>query len=645
MPGRSTALVASAMVVAGLGIGGCGREAPKADTTGRISEFGKYEGYSEEKYSGWVRHSQYITMRDGVKLAVDIVRPAVDGVAVDDPYPVLWTHSRYHRNPDAIARFFAEMARREAEAKGEEYEAPDLPEGVISQVDASPFLQRMVKEGYVVVSVGVRGSGASYGRYEGLFSPNETADAYDIMEWISSQPWCDGNLGMWGGSYLGITQYMAASTGHPALKAIFPNVALFDMYDALYAGGIYREDMIDHWGKLTRTLDVEALAPVVDEDPDGKMRAEAIAQHQDNWDVIEEFGAAEFRDHDTASFAWSRHSPSSVLDRMNRSGVAAYHWGGWFDVFAMDEGLWFVNWTGPDKMGMGPWSHSTSWPAVDEERGRIAGAEHHRWFDYWLKGIDNGIMDEPPIHYAVIDVPGETWSWTSASSWPPAGVHTESFFFVGGPSGSVGSANDGLLVAEAPAGAGGADRYTVDLTTTTGASSRWDNAVGAGTMVYPDMTANDEKSLTYTTAPLERDLTVVGHPVVNVYLTSSASDGDVHALLEEVDAEGVSHYLSEGMLRISHRHTTKAPWDNLGLPYQESFEGDVDPLEPGEVAELRFDLEPSAVLFNAGNRVRVTIMGSDHDNTEAPPGGTPTIRLLHDAEHPSRIELPVLRGQ
>jgi putative CocE/NonD family hydrolase len=310
----------------------------------------------------------------------------------------------------------------------------------------------------------------------------------------------------------------------------------------------------------------------------------------------------------------------------------------------MGEGLWFVNWTGPDKMGMGGWSHANSWPPVDAERAVIEGIEHHRWFDFWLKGIDNGIMDEAPINYAVVDVPGQTWSWSTADSWPPAEASTASFFFAAGPSGSVGSVNDGLLGTEAPADAG-ADEYTVNLTTTTSAASRWDNAVGAGTMVYPDMTANDEKSLTYTTAPLERDLTVVGHPVVTLFVTSSASDGDFVALLEEVDAGGVSQYLSEGMMRVSHRTPATAPWDNLGLPYQTSFKGDLDPLEPGEMAELRFDLQPLAVLFNAGNRIRVTIMGTDKDNTETPPGGTPTIQLHRSKDLASRIELPVLGGE
>ena len=120
------------------------------------------------------------------------------------------------------------------------------PGTVISYVEMVPALQRLVRHGYVFVAVAVRGSGASFGRYEGLFSPAETRDAYDAMDWIVAQPWSDGNVGMWGASYLGITQYMAASTHHPALKAIVPNVALFDFYDVIYPGGVHRDDMIRH---------------------------------------------------------------------------------------------------------------------------------------------------------------------------------------------------------------------------------------------------------------------------------------------------------------------------------------------------------------------------------------------------------------
>jgi len=161
-----------------------------ADDEGKISEFGRYKGYSTPRFEEWVNTSQYLEMRDGVKLAIDVVRPAVNGEPVDERFPVVWTHSRYHRNPRELARFFN----------------PDADVSDInSMVDAQSGLQRLVRHGYVVAAVGVRGSGASYGQFEGLFSPDETRDSYEIIEWLASQPWSDGNVGMFGGSYLGIT--------------------------------------------------------------------------------------------------------------------------------------------------------------------------------------------------------------------------------------------------------------------------------------------------------------------------------------------------------------------------------------------------------------------------------------------------------
>ena len=632
---------------------------PESSMAERVSEFGRYEGYSEARFDSWVRTSEYVTVRDGTRLAVDIVRPAVGGTVSDEAHPVVWTHSRYHRTPANLAAALpgsdeaGAETRSEAEAQAEP-EAQDAPHAdpapIISMVDGNPPLMRLVQHGYVVVAVGVRGSGASFGRYEGLFSPAETRDAYDIIDWIAGQPWSDGNVGMFGGSYLGITQYMAASTGHPALKAIFPNVALFDMYDALYPGGVYRKDMIDHWGLLTRTLDLTVQAPPVDRDEDGSLLAAAIAEHEGNWDVEKQFAAARFRDHDTPDFAWARHNPSSFLDEMNASGAAAYHWGGWYDVFAMDAALWYRNWTGPDFMGMGPWSHAYQPPGMAEERARLETVEQHRFFDRFLKGVDNGITDEPGVRYALID-DWDRWTWSFADDWPPADAVATRYSFAEGPSGSVSSVNDGVLEVategggtQTEAGDGAAfDEYQVDLTTTTGSASRWDNAVGQGPMVYPDLAPNDAKSLTYTTAPLDADLAVVGHPVASLYISADATDADIYVLLEEVTPDGLSRYVSEGTMRASHRAAAPAPWDNLGLPYQVSATGDMVPLVPGEVTEISLDLQPTATLFNAGNRIRITVMGADADNTEAPPV-TPRIKVYRSAEYPSGIVIPVLGG-
>jgi predicted acyl esterase len=578
---------------------------------GRVSEFGRYEGYSEAVYNGWVNTSRYLEMRDGVRLAVDITFPALNGEIADGRFPVVWTHSRYHRNPGALARFFAP-------------EGAEVPE-IHSMVDAQEDLQLLVKHGYVVAAVQVRGGGASFGTYQGLFSEAETDDAREMIEWFATQPWSDGNVGMYGGSYLGITQYMAASEGHPALKAIFPNVAGMDMYDQLYPGGVYRSDMIDHWGGLTRNLDVEWPAPPVQGDEDGTplLRA-AIAEHENNWDVGKEYGSGTFRDHDVPTLTWLEHGPTGVLE-------------------VLDALLYWANYEGPQKVGIGAWSHGAMPDsALMAHRAHLTTIEQLRWFDYWLKGIDNGIMDESPVHYAVMNDPGD-WTWESSDTWPIPGTEETRFYLGEGPSGSVESVNDGVLTIEPPAGDAPFDTYQVDLTTTTGTTTRWDNAVGgAPLMIYEDLAPNDRKSLTYTTPPLEEDLTVTGHPLVSLWMTSSTNDGEIIVLLEEVDESGVARYVTEGVLRASHRRLAEAPWgDNMGLPFQRSFREDREPLPAGEPAEVIMDLLPTATVFNAGKRIRVTIMGADADNLELPEGA-PTYHVYRGGAHPSSIVLPVV---
>ncbi|MDH3732553.1 MAG: CocE/NonD family hydrolase [Gemmatimonadota bacterium] len=598
---------------------------------GRISEFGRYEGYSQARFDSWVTSSRYLEMRDGVRLAIDVTRPAVNGAAVDEPLPVLWTHSRYHRNPGAVVRMFNPDVPPE-----------DLPV-IRSMVDAQEDLAELVRHGYVVAAVGVRGSGASFGRYEGLFSEAETDDAVEIIEWLASQPWSDGNVGMFGGSYLGITQYMAASRKPEALKAIFPNVAALDIYDLLYPGGVYRDDMMDHWGDLTRDLDTNVPAPPVDGDVEGVLLRQAMEEHEQNWDVQVEYPAGRLRDYDEPQLSWMEHGPTGVLDDVREAAVPAYHWNGWYDVFVLDATLWYANYAGPQKLGIGAWSHGGMPDSLlMAERLRIGTVEQHRWFDYWLKGIQNGVLDEPSVHYAIMVDPGD-WRWVSADAWPPSSV-SRTFRFAGGSTRSVASVNDGGLTEmdEAPGG-DAYDEYDVDLTTTTGTATRWDNAVGgAPLMRYPDLGPNDAKALTYTTEPLARDLTVTGHPVATLYVTSSADDADFFVLLEEVYPDGRSRYVTEGVLRASHRATGEAPWgDNLGLPFQRSFAEDLVPLLSDEPTELVMDLHPTSTVFNAGNRVRVTIMGADADNAEERFATPPRIRVYRTAEHPSRIVLPV----
>jgi putative CocE/NonD family hydrolase len=188
------------------------------------------------------------------------------------------------------------------------------------------------------------------------------------------------------------------------------------------------------------------------------------------------------------------------------------------------------------------------------------------------------------------------------------------------------------------------DVYAVDPTTTTGTTSRWDNAVGdAAVTSYPHLAENDRRCLTYTTEPLEQDVAVVGHPLARLFVASSAEDAEVIVLLEEVGAKGDVRYVTEGVLRGSHRTLGEAPWNNLGLPFQRGCHADFAALPRDEPTELVLDLHPTANVFDAGHRIRVTLMGADADNVQVLPNANETtLRVFRDAAHPSSIELPIL---
>ncbi|MCZ6598521.1 MAG: CocE/NonD family hydrolase [Planctomycetota bacterium] len=594
--------------------------------TDKVCELGRYEGWTEERFDSYALSSEYV-VAGGQKLAVDVYRPAIDGAATEEALPVLWTYSRYQRaSMVGPSRFSTAMF--------------------------TPWIQAAIHHGYVVVMADMRGCGASFGTWKGLFADDELRDTHALSEWIAEQPWCDGNVGMFGGSYLGITQYLAAGTKPEGLKAIFPEMAMFDEYETMCAGGILRHDLLIQWGKVVKALDGNGLsedmptgpwgnmnAAPVDGDLDQTILAAAIEDHAGNRDVVELMRPLAFRDDFDETAGVRPHvdwTPYRVLGGINESGVTAYHLVGWFDVFTRDAFLWYANLDVPQKLVIGPWSHA-------QNHGLDYTAEHLRFYDHVLKGVDNGVMGEAPIHYWLMGAPkGETWmsTWT----WPLENERPTAFYFRAGPSESVDSANDGTLGVARPTDAGG-DEVVVDYEATSGKPSRWSNAYGDGGILfdYGDMIEMDERGLTYTTMPLDEDLVLTGHPMADLWLTATADDVDVFVFLEEVDAQGKSSYVSEGSLRASHRALAEAPYDRLGLPYHSHRAEDVEPLPAGEPARLLFDLHPTANVFDAGHRLRVTITFADALNVETPRlDPPPTVTILRGGEHASHVRLPVI---
>lgn len=582
------------------------------------AKFGDYKAIALAPYDSWVRSSLYLKMRDGVRLAVDILRPAKKGVVEIKPLPALWTHTRYRR-------------------------ASVVNEKIHSSLEA-PHLLALLQRGYVLASVDVRGSGASFGVSQGIFTPEESQDAYEVTEWLAKQPWCDGKIGMFGGSYLGITQLMAAARKPPHLKAIMPMVALFDLYDMGRPGGVLRDDFIRTWSTLTQFLDLQPGVAPVDEDKEGKLLQVAIEEHKKNRLLIEAMGPLYFRnDKDPLTGASPNQDwqPAGVLKAINESGIPTYLFGGWYDSFTRDQVLLWRNLTVPKRMTIGAWSHSPKDKDISREETVLLTIESLRWYDHWLKGLDTGIQSEDPIFYQVMRGP-KINEWRSAKDWPVAAAKPVNFYLGAGKSGSIASVNDGRLKLAAPTIGRGEDAYQVDYTATSGTTTRWDNAVGGG-YGYPDMAGNDKKGLTYTTGPVLEDLQLTGSPILHLWASSTAKDAVIFAYLEEVDAAGVSTYVTEGVLRASHRALGTAPYDNFGLPYHRGFPEDVQWVVPGQAVELVFEMAPTSVIFDKGNRLRLTLTGADKDNAATPRLElTPTLTIYRDKDRPSSISLPIV---
>jgi putative CocE/NonD family hydrolase len=162
-------------------------------------------------------------------------------------------------------------------------------------------------------------------------------------------------------------------------------------------------------------------------------------------------------------------------------------------------------------------------------------------------------------------------------------------------------------------------------------------------VIYPDRNSTDEKLLCYTSPTLDVDPEVTGHPVITLYVSSTATDGEFFAYLEDVDGKSKVTYVTEGELRAIHRKlsTDPPPYKQVG-PYHSFKRADAMPLAPGQVAELVFGLQPTSYLFKRGHSIRVALAGADKDHFALLPGPPPTWEIQRNAAHASHIDLPVM---
>ena len=594
--------------------------------------FGTYT--SPQIYTGMSVEAFYIPMRDGVRLAVDLHLPAELGP--DDRLPTIVVSTRYWRKKDLRPGF----------------------KWVDGGVNTA--MQFYVERGYAVLNIDVRGTGASFGTRRHEWDKEEVKDGWDIAAWIVSQPWSNEHIGGYGTSYSGTTAELLTVPNHPAVKAVVPRFNEFDVYtDIGFPGGLYLRGFVEEWSKANSFLDanrpplyrlsllerlvmklaVRGVKPV-DADGNKQLLKEAVSDHSDNIQASVLSQGIECCDDRIAAIdvGIDDYSVYRYQQQIEASGAAIYSWGGWFDAVTADGVIRrFLTMSNPQTAVIGAWNHSAGQHASPYDSHANNVIEHWqeslRFFNHYLKNEATGIeadIKSKTLYYFTM---GEE-KWKETSTWPPEGVKMQRWFM----------RENHEISQDMPDKITSADDYNIDFEVTTGKSNRWYTQMGAGPVIYPDRAEVDQQLLTYTSPPLANELEITGHPVISLYVASTAEDGAFFVYLEHVTPEGIVHYLTEGLLRAAHRKisTEKPPYVQT-MPYHSYKRKDMQPLLPGEITELTFGLMPVSVLIPKGHRIRVAIAGADKDLfPRIPASGAATITVHRNQAYSSSINLPVM---
>ncbi len=558
------------------------------------------------------RRSLYIATRDGVRLAADVILPAS---RADVRLPTILTQTRYWRSTES-----APISREQL---------------------------RWVRRGYAVVSLDVRGTGASFGQWPAPWSRDEVRDMGDVIEWLVRQPWSNGRVGTIGTSYLGNTAQLAAVSNHPGLRAVIPKFMDFDVYsDLAYPGGVPNEFLIRGWMTLVRAMDLNEKSgrpPVgvrpVDGDSGLALLAAAVRDHRaESRDPLAPLGISA-RDEPMAGSGGSTEAWATYLHQrdIERSGVPIFGWAGWLDAGTANGAInRYLTWRNPQRIVIGPWGHGGGFHASPFQPDTLTtdpppathALEALCYFDHYLRDSARPFEEREIIYYTL---GAERWSRTP--TWPPAGIGAQRRYL----------GNAGLLTRERSTSSEGSDRYRVDFQATTGKQNRWYTQLGGDDVIYGDRRESDRRLLTYTSEPLTRDLEVTGNVIVQLEVASTAADGAFIAYLEDVDEQGVVRMITEGHLRALHRMVSNnaAPYRHL-IPYHTYRKLDEVPLAVGQPARLTFGMIATSVLFKKGHRIRIALAGADHDTfARIPATGDVEWTVYRNAARSSYVDLPV----
>ena len=584
--------------------------------------FGCYRHYQKPAYSVHTNEALYISMHDGVRIAMDVTLPSP--LPADAKIPAILLTTRYWRAQ-----------------KGDPVEQEDL---------------FYVRHGYAFIRADERGTGASFGTWPQMWPRTTVADSVEMVDWIVTQPWSNGRVGAIGVSYPGTNAQMLAATNHPAVKAVVPKFIEFDVYpDILFPGGVLLETLVKSYGAHCKDLDSNrwvdpmmgdpsGTVKPVDTDPEEVLLNQAVAEHvATNPDFGESLMEVVYRDDPIGGIGVSIDDCSmhQLLEPIERSRVAMYGWGSWYDACTADTVIRrIMNFSNPQRAVIGAWNHggdknanqyrTADAPPVPSQLAQWL--ESLRFFDYHLKNIDTGVMEGDPVVYITMGEEG----WKRAATWPLDNSELKRWYLDA----------DGTLSALAPTSSDGALQFEVDFAASAGDTSKWHTEFNYGAVVYADRAGADARCLTYTSARLETDLEVTGYATVTLQVKSSHADGVFHVYLEDVFPNGEVKFITEGMLRALHRKVSPAqPPYRMLMPHHSYKRADALAMIPGEVCEIVIGLQPTSVLFRQGHRIRLAIAGHDNPTFARIPAddGKPVvIEVQCNQVHASWVELPVI---
>ncbi|MEI9992947.1 MAG: CocE/NonD family hydrolase [Rhizomicrobium sp.] len=544
------------------------------------------------------RHALAITMPDTVNLAADVILP------VARPAPAILVMTPYGRRSR-------------------------LGKGAIGAFTAA---------GFALVFVDTRGTGASQGHIDMVFSPEERGDIAAILSWIAAQPWSNKRVVTTGVSYDANLAALAVASGSPVVVGAVPRFIDFDTYrDLAVPGGVRNEMLLRQWGALTGALNsggpclidasrcaaMENLAPL-DGDTDFSLLRAALHDHQKDWNATVGTARYDFEDDLVPSGRPLRDGfLSSQVARLRASPVPVQLWGSWFDAATADSALaWYAAApSAPISLYLGAWTHGGGQrvdpflpsPAEDEPGAPVPPQV---FLDFAQRAASGTGTPARGITYYT----GGAAVWRKTEAWPPAGIVPVRRY--------LGAQN---TLRDRADGVNGTDIYRTDYDASTGTTNRWTTQMGGGPVAYGDRAAADRHLLTYTSAPLDHAIEVTGAATVGLRLASTHPDGAVFAYLEAVSPEGKVIYLSEGDLRLALRGGAD--------PFSPSFlRADTSLLTPDRAIEIAIRLHNVSAVVPKGYRLRLALAGADRDTFgRYPPDGDPTWTLFRATSY---IDIP-----